>query len=355
MDSNRNHRSNSKAQGAATWHRQDGIGEVMAEFPLVRPEVPDAQKNRGPDLLLEGLRTGLAAFAQFAQIRRQTESEVARLAFAERQAQTAHDLDKRKLDMAAEMIPYQQKLIESQADMATEHAKAYAEGTATSAQLKIESTKQKNLLLKEVADQARTLKLDDAHFQTKEPMAFAKNVIEFGRMYHLSPLPEVRKAIKDYQSVADSQKLFIKHGIEDESGNVKATGSGRNVPAWRIVMNAVDPTTRDQTLRDLRASGYTEIVQGFQDFSNKDGTKVSVPTKSETLRQPVKQYVEEAQGMESLATSDPAAVVAPAPTTEPAPMPDYGPDADTPQYPVGTRGKRGGQWFVLTEEGWKPE
>lgn len=327
---------------------------------LVAPIIPDAQKNRSPDILFEGLRTGLAAFAQFAELRRRSESEVARLALQEKLAGEEHALSQqrmaqdyelrdRTLSVAEEMLPFQKQASEAQTQLSTEHAKAYAEGTATAAQMKAEAVRQKNLLLKEVSDNARELKLDDPHFQTKEPMAFAKNVMDFERMYHLSPLPEVRQAIKAYRTVADSQKLFIKHGVDDGTGAIKGTGNGRQVPAWRIVANANNPATREQTLRDLEASGYTELVESLQQFTNKDGGKVDVPTKTRVLRQPVKSMVEESQTLES-PLSDAAPVAAPAPTP-----PDYGPDAETPQYPIGTRGKRGGQWFVLTDEGWKPE
>lgn len=329
---------------------------------LVAPIIPDAQKNRAPDLLLEGLGRGLSAMAQFASIRRQSEADIARLALQERTAAREHDLTARRmsqeyelrdrtLDVAEEMLPFQQNAMEAQTQLNTEHAKAFAEGTGSAAQIKAEATRQKTLLLKEVADNARSMKLDDPHFQTKEPMAFARNVLEFGRMYHLSPLPEVKQAIKSYQAVADSQKLFIKHGVEDESGTIKGTGQGRQVPAWRIISNVNNPETREQTLRDLEASGYTELVTGIQSFMD-NGKKVDVPTKTRVLKGPIKKMVEE-----SLTLDTPGSVLpseAPAAVPEPTP-PDYGPDPETPKYPVGTRGKRGGKWFVLTEEGWKPE
>lgn len=341
---------------------------------LVAPIIPDAQKNRAPDLLLEGLGRGLSAMAQFASIRRQSEADVARLVLQERNADREHDLNARRMamdyelkdrqfDIAEEMLPYQQRASDAQTELNTQHAKAFEEGVGSAAQIKAEATRQKTLLLKEVADNARSMKLDDPHFQTKEPMAFARNVLEFGRMYHLSPLPEVKQAIKSYQAVADSQKLFIKHGIEDESGKIKGTGQGRQVPAWRIISNVNNPETREQTLRDLEASGYTELVEGFQeqtigsgavstDWKGKQGDKVRVPTKTRVLKGPIKKMVEE-----SLTLDTPESVMpSEAPTAVPEPTPpDYGPDAETPEYPVGTRGKRRGKWFVLTEEGWKPE
>lgn len=330
----------------------------MAE--LVAPIVPDSQRNQGPQLFLEALRGGLSFMSQMAQQRRQSEADVARMAFAERQQADAHALDQRKLDLAANMQPLQQKLLEEQANLVSEQAAAYADGTATSAQIKREATQRKHDLLKEVAGNARAMKLDDPLFQTKNPMEFAKNVLEFGRMYHLSPLPEVKAQIKAYREIADSQKLFIKHGIEGDDGGIKGTGNGRQVPAWRIIANINNPETRDQTLMDLEASGYTELAQGFTQITDpKTGKKVDVPTTTRQLKAPIKKMIEEARTLDTDVpadatgtVTDPAAPVAPA---APTPQPDYGPDTDTPQYPIGTRGKRGGQWFVLTEQGWKPE
>lgn len=330
---------------------------------LVAPIVPDAQKNRAPDILLEGLRGGLSFMAQMNQQRRQSESDAARIALQERLATQEHDLSARRmsqeyelrdrtLTMQEEMLPFQQKASEAETYLRTEQGKAFEEGVGSAAQMKAEATRQKTLLLKEVAERARELKLDDAHFQTKNPMEFARNVLEFGKMYHLSPLPEVKAAIKRYKAIADEQKLFIKHGVEDEAGGIKGTGNGRQVPAWRIIANVNNPETREQTLRDLEASGYTELVTGIQSFMD-NGKTVDVPTKTRVLKGPIKKMVEESLTLEtpeSTTTEIPAAA-APAPT----PQPDYGPDPETPQYPIGTRGKRGGQWYVLTDEGWKPE
>lgn len=333
---------------------------------LVAPIIPDAQKNLAASLFLEGAGRGLAAAAQFAQIRRQSESDIARLALAERNAEREHNLNAqrmsqeyelrdRQMTQTEEMLPYLKEASAAQADLSTQHARAWADGTATAAQMKAETVRQKNLLLKEVADSARTMKLDDPHFQTKNPMEFAKNVLEFGRMYHLSPLPEVRRAIKEYQAVADSQKLFIKHGEEDEeTGSIKGKGNGRQVPAWRIIANINNPDTRDQTLRDLEASGYTELAKGFQQMTDKGGKKVQVPTTTRTLRQPVRRMLEESQALTMPDATTPDVPESDVSAVE-RPMPDYGPEPTAPKYPVGARGRRGDKWFVMTEDGWQQE
>jgi hypothetical protein len=327
---------------------------------LIEPLIPDAQKNRGPDLFLQGLGQGLQAFTRMAAMRRESESEIAKMALQERLAGQEHDLkaqqlaqsyelDNRRIQVAEDMVPYQQRASEAQTDLNAEHAKAFAEGTATAAQMKQEQTKQKMALLKEVADNARSMKLDDPHFQTKNPMEFAKNVLEFGRMYHLSPLPEVKSAIKGYQAIADEQKLFIKHGVEDDTGSIKGMGQGRQVPAWRIISNVNNPQTREQTLRDLEASGYTELVQGFTSMTDKEGKRVDVPTKTRSLKGPIKKMLDESLTLDGTADAAPEAAAAP------APMPDYGPEPNKPQYPVGARGRRGDKWYVMTENGWQAE
>lgn len=223
---------------------------------LVAPLIPDAQKNRSPDLLIEGFTKGLAAFSQLAQVRRQAESDVAHLALQERMAQEQHGLEQQKLDLAADMLPYQKELISSQADLAREHARAYTDGTATAAQNQIRFNRQKEALFNEVNKTTQELQLDDPQFQTKEPMQFAANVMKFRDMYGLAPMSEIKGAIKKYQDIADSQKIVIRpNAIKDENGQWK-TGEPRSVPIWKIAQNLQDPDAHEQTMNDLRASGH---------------------------------------------------------------------------------------------------
>lgn len=223
---------------------------------LVAPIIPSGQDNKSPQILLEGLRTGLAFFSQAAQNRRQTESDIAHLALQEKMASEAHDLDQQKINLASEMVPYEKRLKEAQADLASEHATAFADGTATAAQNKIRYNRQKQVLFNEINDTTKKLQLDDPNFQTKEPMAFAANVMKFKDMYGLAPMTEVQGAIKKYQSIADSQRIVIRPNAVRDANGAWVTGEPRNVPIWKIAKNLQDPDAREQTMNDLRASGH---------------------------------------------------------------------------------------------------
>lgn len=223
---------------------------------LTAPIIPDAQHNKSSEILLEGLRGGFAAAAQIAQQRRQSESDLAHLALQERLQNEAHDLERTKLSMASEMIPYQKSEATAKASLQTEQARAYSEGRATSAQQTIKFNRQKETLFSEVNKTAQDLQLDDPVFQTKEPMQFAANVMAFKDMYGLAPMPEVKGAIKHYQDIADQQKIVIRpNAIKDELGQWK-TGEPRSVPIWVIAKNLQDPNAHEQTMMDLEASGH---------------------------------------------------------------------------------------------------
>lgn len=292
---------------------------------LVAPIVPDAQKNRAPDLLLEGLRGGMAAFAQFAQIRRQAESDVARLALQERLAQEQHSLESRKLDQAADLIPSQIEANEAHADLYAAQGEAAAKGTGTAAQIKAQTTRANEALLGEVAKDVTDWQLEDANFQTKSPVKFGLNAEAFAAKYRYSPVPAIRSAIKNYLTIADEQTVMMKHGAVDEDGNLAPSGQGVRVPLRKVALRATDPATSAQTLRDLEASGQQEVIGRIME-QFKDGGKSYLNNKA-------------------------------AATGGNAPV-DYGTSEAEPasaqQYPIGTKGKRGGNWFVMTDQGWQP-
>lgn len=268
-------------------------------FPeLVAPQQPNSVANQAPSILLEGLRTGLAAFAQFAQIRRQQESDMARLALQERMSQEAHDLDQQKINMAAEMIPYEKKAKEAQTLLATEHAKAWSTGTATAAQQKIDFNRQHEALINDVNKQAGVLRLNDVKFATENPVQFAANVLHFEDMFQFSPAPEVKNAIRQYRTIADQQKINIKTGVADEDGTIKASGEGVQVPIWQVVKRMYDPLTQEQTMRDLQASGHTRIVDGVTKMTGKDGKPVLVPTTTTEPSPLIKDFLQKGKGVD---------------------------------------------------------
>jgi len=254
---------------------------------LIAPEVPDAQKNLGPHLLLQGLGQGLSAFAKFAEMRRQSEDEVLKLAAQERIAQDQHDFEREKLYKDSEVQDAMTKAhadyYKSMGDAAIIRANAFAGGAKNA----VAFNQQKQDLINDVNDQATKLKLNDPAFATKEPVQFAANVAQFEDMFQLSPLPEVKNAITQFRTIADQQKIELRTGLVGEDGKLRPSGFPKMVPIWQIVRNLQDPTLQDQTMNDLQASGQTTIIRGFQDIG---GTKV--PETKIGLSPAINDYVE---------------------------------------------------------------
>jgi hypothetical protein len=258
---------------------------------LIAPEVPDAQKNLGAHLLLQGLGTGLAAFAKFAEMRRQSEDEVLKLAQQERIAQDQHAFEREKLYKDSEvqdaMTRNHGEYYKALGDAAIIKANAYADN----AKNVVTFNQQKQDLINDVNDQANKLKLNDPAFATKQPVQFAANVAQFEDMFQLSPLPEVKNAIRQYRTIADQQKIELKTGIV-EDGKLRATGFPKMVPVWQIVKQLQDPLLQDQVMNDLQASGHTSIIKGFEDIGGK-----KVPKDTIVPSAPIKDYIEKSKGV----------------------------------------------------------
>lgn len=219
---------------------------------LVAPEIPDAQRNQGPALFLQALGQGLQAMARFAEMKRQSQSEMLQIAARERMAQDEHQLGLQKLELETEMRGREMDINES----LLPSRKAYLESVAITRKnatgAALEFNRQRQTLINDVNSQAAQLKLDDPEFATKEPVQFAANVMQFEDMFRLSPLPEVKHAIKQYRTIADQQKLTIK--TTDAEGN--PIGDPKAVPIWQIVKNLQDSDAKAQTVAMLKANGY---------------------------------------------------------------------------------------------------
>lgn len=259
---------------------------------LIAPVTPSGQESEGPKLFLSALGTGLAAAAHFAQMKRQSESEVLKLATEERIAQDQHAFEREKLYKDSEvqdaMTRAHTNYYKSMGDAAIIKANAFA----TNASDTVAFNQQKQDLINDVNGQANKLKLNDPAFATKEPVQFAANVMQFEDMFRLSPLPEVKNAIKQYRTIADQQKIELKTGVLGADGKVKSSGFPKMVPVWQIVKQLQDPLTQDQIMNDLQASGHAKIVQGFQDIG---GTKVP-ETKVEPSPE-IKAYIDKSKGV----------------------------------------------------------
>lgn len=236
---------------------------------LIAPIIPNAQENEGPKLFLQALGQGLQAVARFAEMKRQSESEMLQIAARERMAQDEHQLGMRKLELETEMRGREMDINEA----LLPSRKAYFESVATTRKnatgAALEFNRQRQDLINDVNSQAVKLKLDDPGFATKEPVQFAANVMQFQDMFGMSPLPEVKHAIKQYRTITDQQKLTIK--TTDAEGN--PVGDPKAVPIWQIVKNLQDPDAKAQTVAMLKANGY---------YSERTQKVPGVPTKSWT-------------------------------------------------------------------------
>lgn len=260
---------------------------------LIAPIVPNAQENKGPELFLQALGQGLQAFSRFAEMRRQSESDVLRLATQERMAQQEHELGKQKLDLETEMRGREMAINEALLPSRQAYFESVATTRKNAAGAVLESNRQREHLVNDVNNQARKLKLDDPVFATKEPVQFAANVNQFEDMFRLSPLPEIKNAIKQYRTIADQQKINLRTGVlDDETGEIKASGSGQMVPIWQIVKRLQDPTTQEETMNALTASGHLKTISGFEQIAGQ-----SVPSTKTELTEGVKSYLEKGRGV----------------------------------------------------------
>lgn len=225
---------------------------------LVAPIVPNAQDNKAPELLLRGMAQGLASAAQFADMRRRSEIDIMQLAARERMAEDQLALEKEKMSQDYELRDKQINV-----------TKSYYDGIVRNRNTAIDFNLQRQSLLAEVNESAEKLKLNDPEFQTKNPIRFAQGVRDFEDMWRLSPLPEVKHAIKQYNSVADEQKIPVKMGMrKDDEGNWIG-GEVQNVPILQIVKKLKDPATRAKTEEILIANGLMQVPKELKAMSGK--------------------------------------------------------------------------------------
>lgn len=224
---------------------------------LVAPLIPDAQKNQSAQIALEAMKTGLASAANFAQMKRNSEMDMLQLAARERIANDQLALDKDKL---AQDFTLRDKQIDV--------TKSYYDGITRNRNTAIDFNLQRQALLDEVNESAAKLKLNDPAFQTKNPIRFAQGVQDFEDMWRLSPLPEVKHAIKQYKSVAEEQKISVKLGMVEKDG-AWTGGQTKEVPILQIVKNLKDPATREKTQQVLIANGLMKVPKELEAMSGK--------------------------------------------------------------------------------------
>lgn len=256
---------------------------------LVAPLIPDAQKNQSAQIALEGMKIGLASAANFAQMKRNSEIEMVQLAAKERIANDQLELDKEKLSQDFDLRDRQIKV-----------QKSYYDNLTATRNTGINFNLQRQALLAEVNDSAEKLKLNDPEFQTKNPIRFAQGVRDFEDMWRLSPLPEVKHAIKQYKDVAEEQKIPIKLGMVEKDG-VWTGGEMKSVPILQIVKNLKDPATREKTMKVLEANGLMEAPKELKAMTGKwiGGLKEDKLKKTEITDPRLNQAMEQSAGLDT--------------------------------------------------------
>lgn len=303
---------------------------------LIAPQTPDGNASKGPELFLQGMGQGLAAFARFAEMKRNSENEILKLAQHERLAKEQTDLEREK--MAADQ-DYREKALEVTRDLNAAHigyynsqADAFKNGQARDWQNKTAFNQQRETLVNEVNESAASLKLNDPEFATKEPVQYAANVMKFRDMYGLSPLTEVKNALTQFQRIADQQKINLKMGAKyDEDKGAWMGGETKAVPVWQIVKNLSDPLQQEATTNALEASGHFHVIQDFETING-----VKVPRTSQELDPALKDVIDKGKDVkfERSPSRVPPAMLRSGSgrgTNGPTPMPDPDIPADDPQ------------------------
>lgn len=233
--------------------------------PLVAPEIPDGNRSKGPELFLQSLGQGLQAFARLAEMKRQSQSEMLQMAARERMAQDEHQLGLQKLELETEMRGREMAINEALLPSRQAYFESVANTRRSTAGAALEFNRQTQNLINDVNNQAMRLKLDDPVFATKEPVQFAANVMQFKDMFRLSPVREIKHAIKQYQTIADQQTLTIK----------AADGADpKPVPIWQIVQKLQDPDAKAQTIQMLKTNGfYSEKLRKTPGVATKSWTR----------------------------------------------------------------------------------
>lgn len=266
---------------------------------LVAPIIPSGQDSKGPELFAQSFGTGLAAMARFSEMKRQSDMDLLRLAEHERVSQEQNVLEREKMATDAEIrrsaLDSTMKLNDAHAKYFTAQADAYAEGRATATQRAIAFNQQRESLVNEVNDDAVRLKLTDPEFRTKQPVQFAANVMQFDDAWRQSDLPEVKRAVSNFRTLADQQKIPLKLGATFDKEKEAWIGGGepKMVPVWQVVRNMKDPDQQELMMNALEASGHMKLIEDFADVGG-----VKVPRSSREPSGVIKSALQEGQGVD---------------------------------------------------------
>lgn len=229
---------------------------------LIEPQIPDAQKNLAPSLLLEGIKAGLGAAAHFAQIRREQESEVLRLAAQERISRDQHDFEREKLKVETglrqQVIDAQKTELTSHAGLFDAEAEYYRGAKTQQAEQKKADLERKTKWNESMAktwndfnERQNYYKLNDADFMSKDPGKFADNVLDLKEEFDHAEgiIPGIKQRLAELEGYASTQTIRLK-------------GRQKPVPIWQVKQKLRDPDTHDAMMQELIDNDYIHHKPG---------------------------------------------------------------------------------------------
>lgn len=251
--------------------------------PLVEPLIPDAQKNRSPDLLLEGARTGLAAAVQLSQQRRQSEQALAHMALQEKLAAQEHDLSAEKmaedyslrsrhLDNEEALIPARKAALEATADW-----NRLTKGATIRQRTAQIST------LNDFNQQVAKYGLDDPN---PDPVQFYASARRLNDEFAWANIPAIKQTLKDInlRTKQHTVPLQINAPFKDDDGNTVIKPVTKQVPVGEIIEGLADENKKDSVLKILEASGLVESLD--------KKTKKTIPASNSAGNASLRKYIQ---------------------------------------------------------------
>lgn len=228
----------------------------MAE--LVAPVIPDAQRNRSPDLLLEGFRTGLAGATQLAQLRRQSEEAVAKMALQERLAGQEHDLAAQRMSQDYELRDRHLQVEEELMPARRAALEASAEYTKISRGAAARQSAAKIATLNDFNRQVARYGLDDPN--PRNPVEFYASARRLKDEFGWADIPVIKHTLKqiDSKTKEHTVPLSINMPVKDVQNNVVIQAVSKMVPIAEIIEGIKDPKKYDSVMRTLERSGLLD-------------------------------------------------------------------------------------------------
>lgn len=264
--------------------------------PLVAPEIPDAQRNQGPALFLQALGQGLQAVARFAEMKRQSESDMLQIAARERMAQQEHELGKQKLELDTEyrnhemriedeLLPYKKMEMEAAADWKKVTHGARAKAAAD-----------KMTTLNDFNRRFMELGLDDPN--PTNPVQFYANANKLRDEYAFANIPVIKHTLKEVERTTERHTVPISINdlvVDEVTGEKVIKPTTKNMPVGKIVEALRDPAKQDSMMGALERSGFFEEAK---ESANPDAAGVQHQGTRTVLKAEIRRILEQGKNVD---------------------------------------------------------